>query len=203
MLLSGASNTLYSWLLLASLTSSSLSPHFTRFQPSGSQSVVPETPASASFGIVQNPDYHPRSTDLETEGREDPALLQQTPPGVSKTCLSLQTTALSPHWDGGRTLCPEKLRFSPSLQLLNQGFLFLECSPHGPLYINSFLFRLHLTISGSEESSKPSQSLSILSPISLFWPICKNHLPHSEIYLLFVYLLINYFFPTRMEVPRR
>lgn len=63
------------------------------------------------------------------------------------------------------------------------------------MYDNSFLFRSHLTITGSEESSKPSQSLSILSPISLFWPICKNHLPHSEITLLFVYLLINYFFP--------
>lgn len=96
---------------------------------------------------------------------------------------------------GPHLYAPEKLRFSPSLRLLKQGFLFLECSSHGPLYGNSFLFGSYVTIIGSEESSKPSQSLSILSPISLFWPICKNHLPHSEITLLFVYLLINYFFP--------
>ena len=44
---------------------------FIQKQPSGSQRVVPETPVSASFGIVRNPDYHPRPTDLETEGRED------------------------------------------------------------------------------------------------------------------------------------
>lgn len=97
----------------------------------------------------------------------------------------------------GRTsVPPEKLRFSPSLQLLNQGFLFLECSPHGPLYGNSFLFRSHLTISGSEESSKPSQSpsLAYFLPYLCFGPFVKPLL-HSEIYLLLVYLFINYFFP--------
>lgn len=101
---------------------------------------------------------------------------------------------------GHHLYAPEKLRFSPSLGLLHQGFLFLECSSYGPTYDNSFLFRSHLTITGSVESSKPSQSLSILSSIFLFWPICKNHLPHSEITLLFVYLLINYFFPLEWKL---
>ena len=122
-------------------------------------------------------------------------MLQQTLLGFLKhawVCRPL----LCPRTEiGQRLYAPEKLRFSPSLGLLHQGFLFLECSSHGPMYDNSFLFRSDLTITGSEESSKPSQSLSILSPIFLFWPICKNHLSHSEITLLFVYLLINYFFP--------
>ena len=97
---------------------------------------------------------------------------------------------------GQHLSAPEMLRFSASLGLLHLWFLFLECSSHGPLYGNSFsLFRSQLTITDSGESSKPSQSLIILSPISLFWSICKNHLPHSEITLLLVYLLINYFFP--------
>lgn len=193
MLLSGASNTLYRlapcWL---PLTSSSLSPHFTRFQPSGSQSVVPETPASASFGIVQNPDYHPRSTDLETEGEGRPSLLQQTLLGFLNMPESADHCSV-PTLRWGPYLCALRSLGFLLLTAFEPGFLFLECSPHGPLYGNSFLFRSQPTISGSEESSKPS-TLSILSPIYLFWPICKNHLPHSEIYLLFVYLLINYFF---------
>lgn len=63
---------------------------------------------------------------------------------------------------------------------------------------NSFsLLRSQLTTTDSGESSKPSQSLVILSPISLFWSICKNHLPHSEILqnscCLFICLLTIFF----------
>lgn len=106
------------------MTSSFTLSHFTRFQPSGSQSVVPETPASASFGIVQNPDYHPRSTDLETEGREDRAFASANPPGVSKNMPESADHCSVYTEMGAAPLCPESLGFLPSLQLLNQGSYF-------------------------------------------------------------------------------